>query len=131
MAEELGWVPDGVEYLQIGEADALVTTGRGLDRSGFPMSVNGPSVTWGAITCTRSAGRESESDEELKSWVRQLAATVADWPDVTERRQLSERWNEFRSPLADELDAIVLRQVLPGVCPYCPGSVERVRRSRP
>lgn len=107
----------GTDYLLFEEAQAQIETSSPLDRRGFVFETDGANAKYGAFGWSLAKPNMPATVEE----VDRLLVGVAAWPEVAEGRVLLVRLDQLRAPLSEELEAIVLRQVLPGTCPFCPG----------
>jgi len=68
--------------------------------------------------------------QEIRKRFDSVARGGEDWLETRERADLYTKARDLRADLGEELEAIVLRRVLPGQCRYCPGGGEEPHRRK-
>jgi hypothetical protein len=131
-AQTVGEGAEGLRQLLAYHADAFILTGSGLDGRGRQVTAaEDETLLYGAFRwpmgdSTRGKSIEKRVEAEERR-AKELEDAVLNWPEVDEGRTLIIRLNQLRRDLGSELETIVLRQILPGVCTYCPGSQDSSR----
>jgi hypothetical protein len=63
---------------------------------------------------------DSEAAPVVKDILKDFETKVTQWPKYTELEKLRKKVNSVGDVLDDELTTVILRQVIPGRCRYCP-----------
>lgn len=88
-------------------------------------------VYGGAFGIALLPGEAGEADlNEVRERFEGVSLAAEAWPETRERADLYAKAYDLRADLGEELEAIVLRRVLPGQCRYCPGGGEEPRRRK-
>lgn len=122
-ATEAGLGEFGLPQLLVDEAQTQASSGRGIDRSG-EWSRQGDVLTWGAYGIARV--KDGLGGE--RAVVLELLGNTGGWPEVGQRRELLLDLASVNEILQEELEGVILRQILPGTCAYCPGGQVTVSR---
>ncbi len=119
----------------IQEAVALHVDSRASGGAGLlplsPWEIKDRIAYGGAFGVAHLPAEAGEAElQEIRMRFDSVARGGEDWLETRERTDLYTKARDLRAYLGEELEAIVLRRVLPGQCRYCPGGGEEPRRRK-
>ncbi len=124
----------GLGLLLIDHAESLILTGAGLrtPAGGWQPREVLTQFRYGKYgwPFDESAPADNRIAHEQRR-LEQLLRVVSDWPEIQEGRTVCAEIESQRLLLTKELETIALRLIVPGTCPYCPGSQNRSWRNTP